>query len=149
MEVVVLMEGNGERNSFKDFFAKFFRKNKSKAEEYLNDQEKAKELLGNASKKAEANKGPIDGIFETIQLVFSLIKDYSIGRYKVIPYKSILLLVVAIIYFVSPIDAIFDVIPILGLIDDAAVLGFVFLQLKSDLDCNKDWKTTTQQDSGM
>lgn len=42
-------------------------------------------------------------------------------------------LVGALIYFISPIDAVPDFIPILGWLDDAAVLSMVVAQLRKEL----------------
>ena len=42
--------------------------------------------------------------------------------------------------FVSPIDAIVDVIPVLGLVDDAAVLAWVFRQVRWELDAFREWE---------
>ena len=49
-------------------------------------------------------------------------------------------MVVAIIYFVVPIDLMPDWIPLAGFVDDAAVLVFVIAQIKSDLDKYLKWE---------
>lgn len=46
----------------------------------------------------------------------------------------------AIIYFVTPVDLILDWIPLLGFIDDAAVVVFVIRQIRSDLDKFLEWE---------
>jgi uncharacterized membrane protein YkvA (DUF1232 family) len=48
--------------------------------------------------------------------------------------------VVAIIYFVSPIDLLPDWIPLGGFIDDAAVIGFVLKQINTDLEQFLKWE---------
>src|SRR4029077_12096648 len=47
------------------------------------------------------------------------------SRASFAPANSILMIVAAVIYFVSPFDLIPDSIPVLGLVDDASVLTFV------------------------
>jgi len=68
-----------------------------------------------------------------LKLLFSLLKDYYYGNYTEIPWASIALITFAIIYFISPIDLIPDVIPVVGYIDDAAVIGFVWEAIEHDL----------------
>ena len=50
-----------------------------------------------------------------------------------------MLVIAAIIYFVSPIDLIPDMLPG-GFIDDAMVIGFIIAQIKSDLDNFLTWE---------
>jgi uncharacterized membrane protein YkvA (DUF1232 family) len=69
-----------------------------------------------------------------------LLRAYIRGDYRDIPWGSIVLVIVAIIYFVSPIDLIPDIIPVIGLTDDAAVIAFVIAQIKADLDNFLAWE---------
>lgn len=46
----------------------------------------------------------------------------------------------ALIYFVSPADAMPDVIVGLGLLDDATVLGFTIPATHSDLEAFRKWE---------
>ena len=57
-----------------------------------------------------------------------------------------MLVTVGIIYFVSPIDLIPDVIAGIGFIDDAAVIGLVVMQIKADLDNFLAWEITQAED---
>ena len=52
-----------------------------------------------------------------------------------------MLVVVAVIYFVSPVDLVPDIIPVAGLVDDAGVIAFVVAQIKADLDNFLVWET--------
>lgn len=54
------------------------------------------------------------------------------GRYKM-PWGVFIWLMLFIIYFVSPIDALPDVLPLLGFADDGAFLIFVLLLLHNEL----------------
>lgn len=61
-------------------------------------------------------------------------RDRRTGRTKRFPWRTLLAFVFALLYFVSPIDAIPDpLIPVVGWIDDAAVFGFVRWVLGRDL----------------
>ena len=108
-----------------------------KAKEYANDKKKTQNLVNEAIKKAD-NKGPLEEIWDNIQLIFQLVKDWSTGKYTQIPIGSIIAIIIGLLYFVSPIDLIPDFIPG-GLVDDAFVLSLIIKQIKSDLDMYKIW----------
>ena len=113
-----------------------------KAKEYANDKEKSKGLVKDAvnkAKKFENKKGPLEEIWDNVQLLFGLIKDWASGEYKDVPTGSIILIIIGLLYFVSPIDLVPDFIPG-GIIDDAIVLGIVIKQVVSDLDKYRLWK---------
>jgi len=118
-------------------------KTKSKAEEYVRDPEKSKQLLEEALKKAkekEKSKGPLADLWNSLTALFRLLQAYIRHEYTDIPWGSIVMVVVAIIYFVSPIDLIPDWIPIAGYLDDAAVIAFVVRQIRVDLDNFLKWE---------
>jgi uncharacterized membrane protein YkvA (DUF1232 family) len=68
-----------------------------------------------------------------VKLLFEMIKDYRNGLYKEIPWYSIAMAVAAILYFINPIDIIPDFIVVVGLVDDALVVGFVMKAIQEDL----------------
>lgn len=118
---------------FEDIKEKFGKK----AKEYANDKKKTEKLVDDAIKKA-SKKGPLAEIWDNIQLLFAIVKDWSKGRYTEIPTGSIVAIIIGLLYFVSPVDLVPDFLPG-GLVDDAFVLGMIFKQLKSDLDRYKEW----------
>ena len=72
-----------------------------------------------------------------------LIRAYANGSYREIPVASLLMVLVAVIYFVSPIDLIPDFIPVAGYIDDALVVSLAINQVKIDLDAFMQWEIET------
>lgn len=56
------------------------------------------------------------------------------------------MVIVAIIYFVSPIDMIPDALVGIGFIDDAAVIAFVVAQINADLDNFLAWEVAQSND---
>jgi len=112
-----------------------------KASEYLKDKTKSLGLLNDALRKANTNRGALGEAWEKFQLLFGVFKDWINGSYKDMPTRSLLLIVLGIVYFVSPIDAVFDYIPFAGFVDDAAVAGFVISQVSIDLERYKLWKS--------
>lgn len=54
--------------------------------------------------------------------------------------RTLVLLVAALIYVLSPVDFIPDFIPGIGLIDDAAVLAFLLHSMAQDLAAFRAWE---------
>ena len=79
-------------------------------------------------------------LIEDFKLLFSLIKDYWKGVYRDVSIWSILIFFLAIAYIICPIDILSDVIPVIGQIDDAAVLLLSLYFLEKDLYKYKEWK---------
>ncbi len=129
--------------------AKAVEKTKSKAEGYVRDPKKAKKLLDDAVKKAggfEKNRGPLGEVWSYLTALFRLLSAYISGEYRDIPWTSVVLVTVGIIYFVSPVDLIPDILLGIGLIDDALVIAFVIAQIKADLDNFLAWEITQAED---
>ena len=61
-------------------------------------------------------------------------------NYREVPWETIAYALGAMLYLVNPLDAIPDPIPIVGLVDDAAVIGFLVKSLKDDLDDFRRWE---------
>ncbi|TDU39767.1 uncharacterized membrane protein YkvA (DUF1232 family) [Gelidibacter sediminis] len=91
------------------------------------------------NKKFKNNNNLLE-YWEDFKLLFSLIKDYSRGVYTQIPWLSIVSIGAALAYVLSPIDAIPDFLPVVGLIDDAAVFAFCIRLLSKDIEDYKNWK---------
>lgn len=118
-----------------------FQQAKSKAEEYIRDPEKTNGLLDEAIKKAKGkNKGPLTEVWRYITALIRLVRAYVQGNYKDVPWQTIVLATAGLIYFVSPIDLIPDAIPIVGFLDDAAIISFVVASIKLDLDNFLEWE---------
>jgi uncharacterized membrane protein YkvA (DUF1232 family) len=56
-----------------------------------------------------------DHVREKFFVLGRLVKAYASGHYKSIPWKTLLIIVAAVIYFVNPLDFVPDLIPIAGL----------------------------------
>lgn len=118
-----------------------YRKAESKAKQYAKDPDKMKQLFEDASKKSKSARSGLFGeTWAYLQAMIRLVRAYSNGSYREVPIGSLFSILVAVIYFVSPIDFIPDVIPIVGLVDDAIVAGFVLKMVRDDLDAFMEWE---------
>jgi len=85
--------------------------------------------------------GPLGRFVADLKTLFSIIKDYISGEYREIPWWSIAAIVAALLYVLSPIDLIPDVIPVIGYVDDAMVVAACLAMVETDLHEYRDWKT--------
>ena len=69
-----------------------------------------------------------------------LVKAYALGHYREVPWKTLLLIVAAIVYFVNPLDLVPDLIPLTGLTDDFAVLLWVYNAVSNEIEKFLDWE---------
>jgi uncharacterized membrane protein YkvA (DUF1232 family) len=69
-----------------------------------------------------------------------LLKAYITGKYREIPWKTLLLITAAILYFVNPIDFIPDWIPGIGLTDDFGILLSVYASINTEIDKFLTWE---------
>lgn len=110
-----------------------------KAEETLNDTDKIERLLQRAEKKLRSLP-KIGDILAVVPTFISLVRSYILKEYTDVPIGSVIAIVSAITYVVSPIDIIPDWIPGAGYLDDAAVVAGCIKLVKSDVDEYCKWR---------
>lgn len=111
----------------------------NEAEAILSDADKAEEMVRKINRKL--NNIPFVGeYFADVPTLCLMLGDYVTGKYKEIPFATMLGIVVALAYFLSPIDIVPDFIPVAGLLDDAAVIGFAIQAAHNDIAEYKEWK---------
>jgi hypothetical protein len=101
-----------------------FEQAKIRAESYVRHKEKLLWLIEKAGHKSVQCYEFLLAQWESLQIFLRLLRAHLAGKFCA-PADSILMVVAAVIYFVSPFDLIPDSIPVLGLIDDACVLTCV------------------------
>jgi len=79
-------------------------------------------------------------IKEKFFILGRLAKAYALGHYRAVPWKTMLILLAAVIYFINPLDLIPDLIPIAGLTDDFAVLLWVYNAIGTEVDKFLAWE---------
>ena len=67
-----------------------------------------------------------------VQLV-GLIRAYASGEYREVSKTNIVLVIAAIIYFISPVDLVPDFIPAIGFLDDVTIIGWVLSTISEEL----------------
>jgi len=103
------------------------------------DVEKVVDKSEELQKKFSA-KGPLARFIEDGQLLIAIVKDYWARAYRQVPYGAIASIVFTLIYVLNPFDLMPDMLPVIGQVDDVAVLGACLLLVEQDLHKYKDWK---------
>lgn len=118
--------------------------NKKEAEKLLNDEKKMNNFLNQLEEKFSVVSGLTEKL-KDIPLIVELVRAYIKKEYKEIPIGSIIGLVSALIYFLSPVDLIPDVLPVIGYVDDAVVIALAIRFAYTDLEDFKKWKANQEE----
>ena len=110
-------------------------KRKTQAELIAKDKEAFEKFLQNIEatlkKIPDTNAG---NLRSEIPVLISLVKSYIAGEYNEISYNTIVAVVATLLYVISPIDIIPDIIPVAGYMDDAMAVSFCMKMIKADLE---------------
>ena len=120
-------------------------RSRAKAVDYIQSKDKLAGLIDKASHKATGKRGKLQDVWVSLLSFFRLVRAYINGTYRQISRQSLLMIVAALVYFVSPIDLIPDFILGLGLIDDATVLAWTIRACASDLALFTAWESAQRE----
>ena len=95
------------------------------ADKVLDNEEKIESIMNNETLREYMNN---------IKNYFMMLKDFVTGKYKNIPVGTISAIIGTLLYVLSPVDLIPDLIPVVGFLDDAAVLALCVKLTQYDVD---------------
>jgi len=101
--------------------------------EFIND-----EAIRNKINKAYP---ALKKVLENVRELYALFKDSVKGNYKLHP-ANVAMIGGGLLYFLLPVDLIPDFIPIVGYLDDLAVLTTIMNSLKGEINEYWAWKKT-------
>ncbi len=119
--------------------SKFFFVLKAIATRVAKNRARALMLIGFAFTRLKAKREVLPKLWRDFKTLLSLLKSWATGEYRELSPKSLVLALAAVLYFVSPVDLIPDIIPG-GWIDDIAVLTAVLGVIKLDLTKYRNWQ---------
>ncbi len=118
----------------------FFKSATGKAGRYARNTGSLVQLLRDVLNKTNGLKGAsYDALREKITLLTRLLKAYIKREYRIVPWKTLTRIIAVLIYFLSPIDVIPDLLPVIGLTDDIALVVWLFNAIRDDLDAFREW----------
>ena len=126
---------------------------KEQAERYFNDfkyqsysQENADKVIHNEEKIMDKmTDGNLARFMNQVKTFFRMIKAYSKHEYKEVPVSTIVSIIMTLLYVFSPIDLIPDFLPVVGLLDDAAVLSACVASFGSAIKKFEEWEATQEK----
>lgn len=107
------------------------------------------ELIGGVSSKMsdmDINKQRVAGFIDRVKTLIRMLRAYISGDYRQLPWKSLLMILGALIYFMMPLDMIPDFIPVTGLADDISIIFLVFGSINEDIQDFLEYEKTRTQD---
>ena len=81
----------------------------------------------------------VTSALKSIPVLVDMVKKWVKKEYTGFPWATLVTIVAALIYFLLPTDAIPDTVPVLGHIDDAAVIALCLLGIKTDVEIYQEW----------
>ena len=97
-------------------------------------------LLFAVAAKGSSQGSRLGKLKDDLKLLQALCLAYWRGEYRAISPKALISVVAGLMYFLSPIDAIPDFLPMFGMLDDIAVLAWVMKSLDSELSAFRAWR---------
>ncbi len=116
------------------------------AQKFVGDNMKLLALAGEAVSYVTKKKGNVKDMRDDVLLLCAYVRDVATGRYKGYKVWNLTVIVAAIIYLVSPIDAIPDFI-VGGFIDDMSVIAWAFSKVGKELKMYKLLSTPINTDT--
>ncbi|MEO9871143.1 YkvA family protein [Ekhidna sp.] len=114
-----------------------------KAKETAANKEQMKSTLAKAGDKLQKlaqNSNELQELKAKLQVLIRMVQSHISKEYKAFPISSIVLILFALAYFITPIDLIPDFIPALGFTDDASVVFLIVKKLNRDIKKFIEWE---------
>lgn len=120
-----------------------------KAEKIAKDKQRLGVLIGEAKEKLQKEdvKSRLGEAYETLTAFLRLIKAYIKGDYRSVGLGTIITIVIAILYFLNPLDLIPDFLFAIGLLDDVSVIMWAGNKLVTEINEFREWEKSVGQES--
>lgn len=101
--------------------------------------EEVAEKKDDTLKKIE-NVSALAGLIDNIRTAYDMVSDTVTGKYRGVSKSTLALLAGGLAYLALPIDLVPDFIPVAGWMDDAAVLGWIFMRCADEFKKYREFK---------
>jgi uncharacterized membrane protein YkvA (DUF1232 family) len=112
----------------------------AQAKNMLGNPESIEDLLGQVKDKVSGLPGAAASSPAKVPLMGTMVKSYVTGEYTKISPKVVACVLGALIYLVKGKDLIPDGLPLVGLVDDPAVVTAVIKLNEPEIEAYKNWK---------
>lgn len=124
-----------------DFFSKAKMLYQDKANRIAGEDGKLKKLIEQVRERLDtvSHNPKVQSAMEPILVFKRMIQAHRSGEFKV-SKKTLGLIVLALVYFVTPLDIIPDFLPLLGFADDLSVLIAVYKSINQEVEEFRSWE---------
>ena len=102
--------------------------------------DQAMRLTASVLSKANDHRDQLHSFWEDMQGLIRLVRAWAAGEYRKLGWKSLAVIVGALVYFLDPLDAVPDFLPGIGFLDDASVIALVVSSLRNEVQSFIDWE---------
>lgn len=92
------------------------------------------------------SSGTLRRLLDDGRLLLGFVRDVRRGRYRKVPIWTLSAAGFALLYVLNPLDVVPDALPVLGLLDDAAVVSACLVLLEQDLYDYRTWRRAQQSE---
>lgn len=122
-----------KKNIDKKKIESWMKQNQNLAERITDNKDELTDILEKVNDMKPDDKGPIDGLCDTIKELSQLVRDWKDKQYTDVSKTTIVTVIICFLYLVSPIDLFSDFVPVIGFLDDAFVIKVTLGQIEADL----------------
>lgn len=116
------------------------------AREMIDNPGRMQKVYLETVKKADSKKTDLGGVWSELKSLTRLVRAWINGSYRDVSTQTKVLVLGGLLYFLSPIDLVPDFIAGLGLLDDAALIGWIVSSLRGDLRKFRGWEDVQYPD---
>lgn len=118
-----------------------FERARLRALEVAKDRSRTLRVVHEAVKYGRKNQGAVSRVGSDLFTMLRLLQAWATRDYRRVPWRAVTYTLAAVLYFLSPIDLIPDMLAGVGFVDDAAMLAFVARQVRKDLEDFRQWES--------
>jgi len=116
-----------------------------RAETIAQSKTKLNDLLQKVTEKLQkfAENPQVRELTEHVEVLYRMIRAHINGTYQGLSSRSVGMIALGLVYFITPVDLIPDFIPFIGYVDDLSVLLAVGKSLQTDIVKFRIWENTS------
>lgn len=115
----------------------------NKAKEVAKDKNRIRTVVSNAREKIQRvtkNSEELQEFRSKLETLLRMARAHIAGEFKAFSWRTILLIVFGLLYFIAPLDVIPDFLPALGYTDDVSIIYFIFQKISDDIARFHEWE---------
>lgn len=138
----------GARTAASVYRSRLWSRVQRRARAVLEDPEALQRLVRRGEEWSDELTGRRARMTEDFKALLRLTRAHARGEYEDVSWETMVLVVAAILYLLSPADLIPDWIPGAGFLDDITVANFALHLVRGEIDRFREWESRREQEGG-